>query len=180
MNEIKFNVLNKKDASNERLPQELKLSDGTVLLLPVLDKDVKLMELMAKVKNVGIDNCDERTVDDYLDAISEIMPQIVVNLSDYIIPSPGNCIMVLIRRELFQNFYCAIPELGGSNKIAIGWDIDDICWAISSMLMAKKSKCIFPISEKTHITSVDISLNNDSILGNTIVITPTIENLKLD
>jgi hypothetical protein len=48
------------------------------------------------------------------------------------------------------------------------------------MLMAKKSKCIFPISEKTHITSVDISLNNDSILGNTIVITPTIENLKLD
>lgn len=180
MKNIKFNVLNKKDASNERLPQELELSNGTMLLLPVYDNDVKLKELMSKVQEVGIDNCDERTVNNYFDTISGIMPQIVVNLSNYIRPSLDNGIMVIIRRELFHHFYCVIHGMGDSNQLAIGWDIEDTCWAISGILIQKKSKCIMPINEKTHITAIDISLNEDSILGNTIVITPTIENLEID
>ena len=174
-----FNVLRKKDAQDRDIPQELQLSDGTMLKLPIYEEDVELKKLIAKVEEVGIDNCDDETIDNYFDAISAIMPQIVVNLSDYLRPSSDNGLMVLIRRELFQNFYCVISELGDSNNIAIGWDINDTCVAISEILIQKKDTSIIPINVRTHITAVDITLNKDSIIGNTIVITPTIKNLVL-
>ena len=45
-----FNVLRKKDAQDRDIPQELQLSDGTMLKLPIYEEDVELKKLIAKVK----------------------------------------------------------------------------------------------------------------------------------
>ena len=171
MKEFYYNII--KDDLNLQFCETMK--DGTQLLIPLSPDDVELSDLIKKNRSELLSTEPNifillKVLNLIKELIEKKMPDIYINLEGYINPGPDT--LVKVAADIASNF-CCVPMDLTDGKIPIAWNNCDICGYIASYIKGLPySKRLILLSQKTHITGIEIERNEDG----DIVITPTIVN----
>lgn len=175
MQEFAYNILNGKDEQDRDVQWEEQLSNGFQLYVELGDEDYAIKEKLAKIQSDGKDS-DVNIVCEVLEALSIKTPPILINLSKYL--KGKEFFIIGVTLEAKPNLYAVSTKLEEGNKVAISWNISDICGLISRALTENQRKSKIIIDKRTHITSLDIRQHtNEEGDKKIIVITPKIENI---
>ena len=168
MKDFNYNIIKELDENDDDLQFCETMKDGTQLLLPLSPDEVEFHDFLKKKKEGRDTPVDILKT---LDWIQEKMPDIYINMEGYINPRPST--LVKVDAKTAMNFWCFSSDLT-DGKIPIAWNNCDICGYIASYIKELPySKRLILLSQKTHITSIEIEQNEDG----DIVITPTIVNI---
>lgn len=170
MKDFNYNIIKELDENDDDLQFCETMKDGTQLLLPLSPDEVELSDLIKKNRSELSTEPNAIIILKALKLIKKKMPDIYINMEGYIKPWPGT--LVKVDAETAMNFWCFSSDLT-DGEIPIAWNNCDICGYIASYIKGLPySKRLILLSQKTHITCIEIERNEDG----DIVITPTIVN----
>ena len=168
---FKYNILKQKDNHDRDIQWWEKMEDGTQLLLPYNEnKDSELSIFFSSVGDVSDSHVlDAEFICFAIDLVNAKMPNVYLDMEEYV----KGKFLVLVNENTRKNLFCFSSETV-DNKIAIAWNICDICGVIARFFKSRKNTDRrIMLSKKTHITDIRIERDEDG----DIIITPTIENL---
>lgn len=170
MKDFYYNIIKELDENDDDLQFCETMKDGTQLLLPLSPDEVELSDLIKKNRSELSTEPKAVIILKALKLIKKKMPDIYINMEGYIKSWPGT--LVKVDADTAMNFWCFSSELT-NGKIPIAWNNCDICGYIASYIKELPySKRLILLSQKTHITNIEIERNEDG----DIVITPAIVN----